>query len=130
MKVETKPKGSGLGLTVRWSLAGTAVLMLVAGCSGATDTVEREGRIAGQLSTTDGAAPGETRPIRGSVMLEDDSGAWQSVEVGSDGRFNLWLSVGTYSVKEISCGGDAEVTVVEGKSSTVDVICPDVLDQR
>lgn len=100
-----------------------AVLFLFAGCSSSGDEALQEGRIQGQLSAVGGPFPGEARPTAGTVKLEDGAGSWQMVEVGSDGRFSVTVSVGTYSVSALTCSDVVEVTVVHEQVASADVVC-------
>ena len=105
---------------------------LLAGCAAATATTA-PGTVTGQFIRVGGPAPGAAVPLPGRVVAIDSTGARLTADVGSNGRFSLSLSAGTYRLIGYSpliqsgkarCGAEHPVVVAAGRTTPhVAVVC-------
>ena len=111
-------------------VAALAMLALSASACGN----ERTGTISGHLYRVGGPPPGLPSPMPGAIDVTGQGTGTEntSVRVGPDGFYSVALPAGTYSLAgrsplidggATSCHGSHNVTVQEGVTAEMDVIC-------
>ena len=111
-------------------VAALAMLALSASACGNKTT----GTITGHLYRVGGPPPGRPTPMPGTIdVTGQGTGAENtSVRVGPDGFYSIVVPVGTYSLNgrspliddgATSCHGSHNVTLQEGVTAKMDVIC-------
>ena len=123
---------AGVGFVV----AVPAVGVLAAACSGggcSSGPVPTDGTLSGVLQAVGGPAPGNPRPLPGTIQLRDQNGrAVSSAIAGADGKFSVRVAAGTYVVTgrsplyqggRVDCQATGPVSVSSGKMTRVVVSC-------
>jgi hypothetical protein len=111
-----------------------AALALTAGCGRFSPDAPQgpTGTLTGKLQAVGGSSGAGPRALSGQVTLHGPGGHIANVTVGSDGRFSVPVSTGTYTVSGRSpqyrdgtadCHASTPVTVTKGLTNSVDVDC-------
>jgi hypothetical protein len=132
-------------LTVKPAAALCAVLLLtVAGCGGGAakqpkantsvppTSAPATGIVQGRLLAVGGPAPGDPRPMAGTVTFIGPDGSTAKAPVDKTGRFSIGLYPGLYRIRGSSPTFDrgavcstrpASTTLIAGKTVTANVYC-------
>lgn len=108
-------------------LAAIGVAVLAAGCASAQES----GTLVGKLEVVGGPSPGLARPLPGTVTATNADGKKTFVTIGANGKFEVQLPPGSYSLMGHSpqvgggtypcTGGTVHVSVTSRRSA--DVAC-------
>jgi hypothetical protein len=130
MREQRNPVGR-LSLILLVSLAAAVSLV---GCdlSSPTGPAGPTGTVSGTLEAVGGTSGVGPRALSGQVTLNGSSGKIAAISVGSNGRFSVPATAGTYTVSGQSprykggtadCHAPGPITVTKGATTKVEVDC-------
>jgi hypothetical protein len=112
-----------------------ACLPLLAACTGNGNGAVGGGAVSGSLLRVGGPSPGAAVALSGQVVATNSAGTRFTAAVGSNGRYRLALSPGSYQMTghspmvyvngaQMLCTAMRPVHITAGKTTSgVDVIC-------
>jgi hypothetical protein len=115
-------------------LASLAASVSLAGChlSSPTGPPGPTGIVTGTLQAVGGTPGASPRALSGQVTLHGSSGKIATITVGTNGRFSVPATVGTYTVSVQSqrykggttnCRASGPITVTKGVTTKVEIDC-------
>jgi hypothetical protein len=115
-------------------LAFLAASVSLAGCdlSSPTGPPGPTGTVTGTLQAVGGTSGVRPRALSGQVTLYGSRGKIAAISVGSNGRFSVPATVGTYTISAQSpqykdgtadCHASGPITVTKGATTKVEVDC-------
>ena len=119
-------------LTLLSLLPVIAASVLLASCSSPDGPPGPTGTLTGTLQAVGGPSGVGPRALSGQITLHGSSGHITGIAVGTNGRFSVPVSVGTYTVSARSpqyeggtavCRASGPVVVTKGLTSSLELDC-------